>query len=77
MDGSVVRGGGDGLDVSFMLTDLKGSEFPVRYSGILPDLFREGQGVLVKGQLGRDGVFHARRCWPSTTRTTCRRSSPT
>ncbi len=60
MNGSVVRSGGDGLDVSFMLTDLKGAQFPVHYTGILPDLFREGQGVLVKGELGGDGVFHAR-----------------
>ena len=59
MDGSVVRGA-NGLDVSFVLTDYQGSEFEVRYSGILPDLFREGQGVLVQGELASDGVFHAR-----------------
>ena len=58
MDGSVARGA-NGLDVSFMLTDYEGSEFEVRYSGILPDLFREGQGVLVQGELAPDGVFHA------------------
>ncbi|MEQ9002097.1 MAG: cytochrome c maturation protein CcmE [Pseudomonadales bacterium] len=57
-DGSVARGG-DGLEVNFVLTDHQGSDFTVRYSGILPDLFREGQGVLVQGQLGADGVFQA------------------
>jgi cytochrome c-type biogenesis protein CcmE len=59
MDDSVVRGP-NGLDVSFVLTDYRGAEFEVRYSGILPDLFREGQGVLVQGELAADGVFHAR-----------------
>ncbi len=59
LDGSVQRAP-DGLDVAFVLTDYKGAEFTVRYSGILPDLFREGQGILVQGQLGDDGVFRAR-----------------
>jgi len=59
MNGTVIRGA-NGLDVSFVLTDYEGSEFEVRYSGILPDLFREGQGVLVNGELAPDGVFHAR-----------------
>ncbi|MFW6093578.1 MAG: cytochrome c maturation protein CcmE [Pseudomonadota bacterium] len=58
-DDSVERDGGD-LDVRFVVTDHRGSEFEVSYSGILPDLFREGQGVLVQGELGDDGVFHAR-----------------
>lgn len=58
MDGTVERAA-NGLDVRFVVTDHAGSEFPVRYSGILPDLFREGQGILVQGQLGRDGVFVA------------------
>lgn len=58
MAGSVLRGD-NGLDVSFVLTDYEGADFRVHYSGILPDLFREGQGVLVQGQLGRDGVFMA------------------
>jgi cytochrome c-type biogenesis protein CcmE len=57
LDGSVVRDGG--LDVSFVLTDHQGSEFPVRYSGILPDLFREGQGILVQGELTAGGLFQA------------------
>jgi cytochrome c-type biogenesis protein CcmE len=59
LDGSVVRDAG--LEVSFVLTDHNGSEFPVRYSGILPDLFREGQGILVQGELTAGGVFQARQ----------------
>ncbi|MEM8766976.1 MAG: cytochrome c maturation protein CcmE [Pseudomonadota bacterium] len=58
LDGSVVRDSSS-LDVSFVLTDYKGSEFTVRYSGILPDLFREGQGILVQGELDSSGVFTA------------------
>jgi len=45
---------------TFVLTDRQGAEFTVRYEGILPDLFREGQGVIVEGALGADGVFGAR-----------------
>ena len=59
LDGSVERAA-DGLGVAFVLTDYQGAEFTVRYSGILPDLFREGQGVLVQGQLDDAGVFQAR-----------------
>ena len=58
-DGSVSRPG-EGLTVRFALTDHDGSTFPVEYTGILPDLFREGQGILVMGELREDGVFHAR-----------------
>ena len=58
LDGSVKRDG-EALDVSFVLTDYVGAEFTVAYSGILPDLFREGQGVIVQGQLGDNGVFRA------------------
>ena len=58
LDGSVVRAA-DSLDVAFVLTDYQGADFRVAYSGILPDLFREGQGILVRGQLGADGVFRA------------------
>lgn len=49
----------NGLDVRFVLTDYKGADFEVAYSGILPDLFREGQGVLVHGELATDGTFVA------------------
>lgn len=55
--GSVQRVPGQ-LDVSFVLTDLK-QDIKVAYSGILPDLFREGQGIIAHGTLGTDGVFHA------------------
>jgi cytochrome c-type biogenesis protein CcmE len=57
-DGSVSRST-EGLEVSFVLTDLEDSHFTVIYSGLLPDLFREGQGVIVMGKLKEDGVFHA------------------
>jgi cytochrome c-type biogenesis protein CcmE len=57
-DGSLQRAS-DGLDVRFVVTDLAGSDFTVLYHGILPDLFREGKGVLATGHLGADGVFKA------------------
>lgn len=57
-EGSVVRSG-DSLDVRFVLTDHAGSDFTVQYAGILPDLFREGQGILVQGQLRPDRTFMA------------------
>jgi len=48
----------DGVDVEFGLTD--GNEsVTVRYSGILPDLFREGQGIVALGTIRGDGVFAA------------------
>jgi cytochrome c-type biogenesis protein CcmE len=47
------------LDVEFTLTDMK-QQVVVRYDGILPDLFREGQGIVANGRLGPDGVFIAR-----------------
>lgn len=53
--GSVHRG--SGLDVQFTLADCSGS-LPVRYEGILPDLFREGQGVVTTGHYA-NGVFEA------------------
>ncbi len=53
--GSVKR---DGVSVSFVVTDTARS-VPVRYKGILPDLFKEGKGVVAQGQL-RDGTFEAR-----------------
>ena len=49
----------EGTEVRFRVTDLK-STLPVVYRGILPDLFREGQGVIAEGSLGQDGVFTAR-----------------
>jgi len=54
--GSVKHVKGDTVD--FKVTDLKNA-IPVVYSGLLPDLFREGQGVVTEGHIGKDGVFHA------------------
>ena len=54
--GSVKR---SGVDVQFVVTDTAKS-IPVVYRGALPDLFREGKGVVAQGQLGADGVFRAR-----------------
>jgi len=48
----------DGLTVHFMVTDTVKS-VPVIYKGILPDLFREGQGVVAQGRLTQEGVFMA------------------
>lgn len=55
--GSVVRDE-DGLTVEFIVTDLA-NVIPVTFTGILPDLFREGQGVVAEGKLRADGVFVA------------------
>jgi cytochrome c-type biogenesis protein CcmE len=54
--GSVKR---EGVQVRFVVTDTA-KTIPVVYSGALPDLFREGKGVVAQGQLGADGVFRAR-----------------
>ncbi|NEX17038.1 MAG: cytochrome c maturation protein CcmE [Halochromatium sp.] len=48
----------DGLTVHFEVTD-NAAVVPVSYTGILPDLFSEGQGVVAKGRIGDDGVFYA------------------
>jgi cytochrome c-type biogenesis protein CcmE len=45
--------------VSFLVTDTA-KTVAVRYQGVLPDLFKEGKGVVAQGQLGPDGVFAAR-----------------
>jgi cytochrome c-type biogenesis protein CcmE len=54
--GSVVRG--DRLAIHFDVTD-GSATMPVTYQGILPDLFREGQGVVTEGALDASGVFRA------------------
>ena len=54
--GSVKR---DGVEVRFVVTDTA-KTIPVVYRGPLPDLFREGKGVVAQGQLNADGVFQAR-----------------
>jgi cytochrome c-type biogenesis protein CcmE len=48
----------DGLTVRFVITDTHKS-FPVVYKGILPDLFKEGKGVVAQGKVEADGVMHA------------------
>jgi cytochrome c-type biogenesis protein CcmE len=53
--GSIVK---DGLNVRFRVTD-GGANLPVTYRGLLPDLFREGQGVVAEGKLDSSGVFVA------------------
>jgi len=55
--GSVARKPGD-LKVKFVLTDFA-HEVPVEYTGVLPDLFREGQGIIAHGTMGADGAFVA------------------
>ena len=54
-EGSVKR---DGVKVNFVVTDTA-KTVPVQYEGILPDLFKEGKGVVAQGALGADGVFKA------------------
>ena len=56
LEGSVKR---EGVDVRFVVTDTA-KHIPVVYRGALPDLFREGKGVVAQGELGADGVFRAR-----------------
>jgi cytochrome c-type biogenesis protein CcmE len=68
-DGRLVRIGGlvetgsvahqaDGRTIAFRVTDGK-EDVDVAYVGVLPDLFREGQGVVIEGALNRDGSFRA------------------
>ncbi len=49
----------EGVQVRFVVTDTA-KEIPVLYRGQLPDLFKEGKGVVAQGSLGADGVFTAR-----------------
>jgi cytochrome c-type biogenesis protein CcmE len=53
--GSVAK---DGKTVTFRVTD-NTNTIPVVYAGMLPDLFREGQGVVAEGRIEKDGAFHA------------------
>ncbi|QUL39109.1 cytochrome c maturation protein CcmE [Erythrobacter sp. JK5] len=62
--GGMVRPGSletqaDGVTVAFVVTGNEASAVPVRYSGILPDLFVEGSGVVAEGSLQADGTFLA------------------
>jgi cytochrome c-type biogenesis protein CcmE len=54
-EGSIKR---NELTVNFVITDTA-KEIPVAYTGILPDLFKEGKGAVVQGRLGADGLFTA------------------
>ena len=54
-DGSLRR---DGLTVHFVITDLV-KDIPVAYTGILPDLFKEGKGAVIQGRLDQSGQFIA------------------
>jgi cytochrome c-type biogenesis protein CcmE len=56
-EGSVKRGS-DGLTTRFVVTDTA-KTIPVTYTGILPDLFKEGKGVVAEGRLGPGGLFAA------------------
>jgi len=57
VENSVIRTPGE-LEIEFMVTDLE-AELAILYSGLLPDLFREGQGIIAHGRLGNDGKFVA------------------
>jgi cytochrome c-type biogenesis protein CcmE len=54
-DGSVKR---DGLTVNFVITDMV-KDIPVAYTGVLPDLFKEGKGAVIQGRLNPNGQFIA------------------
>lgn len=56
-EGSFHRPSGS-MEATFVLTDFA-HDVTVRYSGVLPDLFREGQGIVARGQLTSDGTFVA------------------
>ena len=56
-DGSVGRED-DGVTITFRVTDTV-EVVPVRFRGLLPDLFREGQGIVAEGSMGSDGTFIA------------------
>jgi cytochrome c-type biogenesis protein CcmE len=55
LDGSLRREPGS-LTVHFVVSDLA-NEVPVQYTGVLPDLFKEGKGVVVRGRMGKGGEF--------------------
>ena len=63
LGGMVERGSlermADGVTIRFTVTGREASAIPVRFAGIVPDLFVEGSGVVAEGRLGPDGVFVA------------------
>lgn len=72
--GSLQRSG-DSLDVRFVVTDFNKS-VPITYRGILPDLFREGQGIVALGKLNAEGVVVADEVLAKHDENTCRPRSP-
>jgi cytochrome c-type biogenesis protein CcmE len=71
---TVVRG--NNLSVRFEITGGKNG-IPVNYRGVLPDLFREGQGVVAEGALDTGGTFNADSILANTMKATCLKRSPT
>ena len=80
--GSIIRAGGmvasgsiekssDSLEVMFLITDFQNS-LPVVYNGILPDLFSEDAGVVVKGFLQEDGTFFAQEVLAKKVPSSCK-----
>lgn len=57
-EGSVDKDGEEGTRIEFIVTDFI-ADVPVSYTGVLPDLFREGQGVVAEGVIDANGVFQA------------------
>ena len=57
LDGSLIKSK-DTMNVKFAITDYE-QNLDITYTGILPDLFRGGQGVVIRGKLGDDGIFYA------------------
>lgn len=59
-EGSLVKQGLEGSRIAFVTTDMN-VDIPVEYTGVLPDLFREGQGVVADGYIDENGVFQAQQ----------------
>ena len=57
LDGSLIKSMNT-MNVKFAITDYE-RNLDISYTGILPDLFREGQGVVIRGKLASDGIFYA------------------
>ena len=58
VEGGSLRTEADGVTIAFVVGDGK-ARVPVRFKGIVPDLFKEGSGVVAEGKLGADGTFVA------------------
>ena len=68
--GSIGKGP-DGVTIYFSVSDGK-ARIPVVFTGIVPDLFKDGSGVVAEGKLDRSGTFVAAICSPSMTKNTFR-----